>query len=234
MTDDAARRLMTVGKVGSPHGLHGEVYVYLTTDSPETRFRTGARVLCHPTKATRQQRAQLDERGIGAPKAFLNDEDATQHPYGDDVVELTVENTRASHRQGRTNTDEGMFVLFEQLLDRDDALWIRGARLSIDPIDDPDEPDAYYPHDLKGCTVVDTQGNPMGTLTNVQFGAAQDLLVVTVPAADSGDNTAVKKPSTVQVLVPFVHQIVTDVDVTARRIVVDPPDGMFPDPHNEE
>jgi len=77
--------------------------------------------------------------------------------------------------------------------------------------------DEYYYADLIGLTVVDTGGVTLGTVKNVMDHGAGDLLEVIVPGQSES------------VLVPFTHAVVPTVDLSASRIVADPPDGLFPD-----
>jgi 16S rRNA processing protein RimM len=77
--------------------------------------------------------------------------------------------------------------------------------------------DEYYYADLMGLTVVDTGGVTLGTVKNVMDHGAGDLLEIIV----SGQSETV--------LLPFTQAAVPTVDLSARRIVADPPDGLFPD-----
>lgn len=60
--------------------------------------------------------------------------------------------------------------------------------------------DEYWPDQLEGLTVVDETGAPLGTVTGVVLGAAQDRLVVTAWDGVVFD-------------VPFVAALVPEVDV---------------------
>lgn len=75
------------------------------------------------------------------------------------------------------------------------------------------EEDEYWEHDLVGCEVVDVGGDSLGRATGVTPGPAQDLLRV---ETDRGET-----------LVPLVDEIVESIDPTNKRIVVDPPAGLF-------
>ncbi|HEX3367946.1 MAG TPA: ribosome maturation factor RimM [Candidatus Cybelea sp.] len=67
----------------------------------------------------------------------------------------------------------------------------------------------YLDADLIGCSVVGADGAPHGTVQRVEHYPASDLLVV------DGH------------LVPMVAAIVLQVDLEAKRIVIDPPQGLF-------
>jgi 16S rRNA processing protein RimM len=121
---------------------------------------------------------------------------------------LTVGSAR--NHSGRT------VVSFVGVPDRTAAEKLRGVRLVIDsdilsPIDDPDE---WHDHELAGLTVVDLQGQRLGTVTEIVHGPAGDLLAI-----GRGDGR--------ESLVPFLREFVPEVDVTAGRIVVAPPAGLL-------
>jgi 16S rRNA processing protein RimM len=76
------------------------------------------------------------------------------------------------------------------------------------------EDEGFYEADLVGLAVVATDGAQLGTVTALQTGAAQDLLVVEL--AGGGE-----------ALVPFVEAIVPEVDLERGRVVLDPPPGLL-------
>lgn len=117
---------------------------------------------------------------------------------------LTVETVRP--HKGRT------LATFEEVLTREDAEALRGATLLVEA---RDEDDAWYPHQLEGLLALSPTGERLGTVTGLQPGAAQDLLLV-----DTDRGT---------VMVPFVHALVPEVDVEGGTITVDAPPGLFDD-----
>ena len=117
----------------------------------------------------------------------------------------------------RSHWHSGRLLLsFEGVHDRTQAEALRGLLLEIERADDavPDDPEEFYDHALVGCTVALTSGEEVGTVREVVHLPAQDLLAVTL--ADGRE-----------ALVPFVHAIVPEVDITARRVVIDPPPGLL-------
>ena len=99
---------------------------------------------------------------------------------------------------------------------KDDADALRGISLFARREDLPALPnDEYYYSDLIGFEVADTGGAVIGHVKSVMNHGADDLLEVTVPGAS---DTA---------LIPFTKVIVPTVDLTARRIVIDPPEGLL-------
>ena len=75
--------------------------------------------------------------------------------------------------------------------------------------------DEYYIHDLVGCEVVTAQGRLLGTLTSVLTNPANDVYVI-------GQGKA-------EILLPAIKDVVREVDVANRRIVVQPTPGLLPE-----
>ena len=93
---------------------------------------------------------------------------------------------------------------------------LKGTRLYAPRDMLPELPDdEYYHADLLGLTVFDTGGTELGRVKAVLNHGASDLLEVAVKGA--------KQP----VLLPFTQSAVPTVDLTAKRIVADPPEGLF-------
>ncbi len=81
----------------------------------------------------------------------------------------------------------------------------------LPPIEDPDE---FYDHELEGLSVFTTDGTKVGVIAEVLHGAGSELLLVHREGAG-------------EVMVPFVSQIVPEVDVRGGRVVIDPPEGLL-------
>jgi len=108
---------------------------------------------------------------------------------------------------------------FEQVPDRTGAESLRGTRLLVDneveDVTEQDEPgDAWYEEELAGLAVVTPDGSRVGAVSALEIGPSQDLLVVAL----DGGGTA---------YVPFVSEIVPQVDVAGGKVVIDPPDGLL-------
>ena len=71
----------------------------------------------------------------------------------------------------------------------------------------------FYRHDLIGCVVETRTGRSVGLVEDVEGTPTGSRLVV---AAEGGE-----------VLIPLVSQICTTIDPVAKRIVVDPPEGLL-------
>ena len=106
-------------------------------------------------------------------------------------------------------------VLFlKDVSDRTQAESLIKAILLVEqPLDvSPQEPDAWYDHQLAGLKVI-RDGSEIGTLLRVEHMPAQDLLVI--------------KTEEAEVLLPFVKAFVPKVDVSAGVIEITPPGGLF-------
>ncbi len=95
---------------------------------------------------------------------------------------------------------------------------LRGTKLFAERDALPSLPDdEFYHADLIGLAVHDTGGRFLGRVTAVHNHGAGDLLEIA--------GTGLKTPA----LLPFTQAVVPTVDLTAGRIVADPPEGIFPD-----
>ncbi len=121
---------------------------------------------------------------------------------------LSVATTR--WHQGR------LLVRFVEVPDRETAETVRGTELvvPVDPDESPEDPEEYYDHQLVGLRAETAAGELIGEVSQVVHGAGQDLLVI----------GAVKDGR--EVLVPFVHALVPEVDVAGGRLVVDDRPGL--------
>ena len=71
----------------------------------------------------------------------------------------------------------------------------------------------FYPWQLVGCRVLTDDGRDVGQVLRIEGSPAQDLWVV-------GEGTR-------EHLVPAVAEIVREVDLTQRRVVIRPPEGLL-------
>jgi 16S rRNA processing protein RimM len=114
-----------------------------------------------------------------------------------------------------------LLVTFAGYAGRDQAEDLRGTLLYIDssevgPAADPEE---FHDYQLIGLDVLTRAGEPVGVVTDVLH-QGQDLLVIRSPGGGAAGEQD-------EVLVPFVAAIVPEVDVTAGRLVIDPPPGLL-------
>lgn len=110
---------------------------------------------------------------------------------------------------------QGRYLLaFEGHEDRDAAEALRGTRLLVAPDTGEDDEDAWYEEDLLGLTAVTVDGTVVGEVSALHARDVQDLLEV-------------RRPDGGTVLVPFVRELVPEVEPDAGRLVLDPPEGLL-------
>ncbi len=122
-----------------------------------------------------------------------------------------------------------LVVAFAGVDDRNDAELLRETLLQVDgrTLPPPEDEDEFHDHVLRGMAAVLVDGTPLGEVVDVLHLPHGDVLVVRRTAPAGGDTGP-------EVLVPFVRAMVPVVDVAARRLEVDPPEGLLdltaPDP----
>jgi 16S rRNA processing protein RimM len=164
---------VTVGRIGKPHGIRGEVTVETRTDEPENRFAPGTTVM---------------------------------RESGSDLV--------VSHMHWHSGR---LLIKFLGIDSRNSAETLRGSILQVEREHEeaPEDPSEFYDSNLVGCSVVTIDKIQVGVVKDVLHLPAQDLLVVW-----TGER---------EVLIPFVEQMVPEVDIESRVIVIDPPEGLLSD-----
>jgi 16S rRNA processing protein RimM len=172
---------VTVGRIGRPHGIRGDVVIGVRTDEPDLRFAVGSRL-------------DTDPAGVGP---------------------LTVAAMRWH--------SGALLVRFAGVRDRDAAAALGGTWLTVDSgtLAAPEDPDEFRDHDLIGLSVQTADGTVVGTVEDVLH-HGQDVLAVRPLGRPDGGMAA---PG--EILVPFVKAIVTEVDVAAGVLVIDPPAGLL-------
>jgi 16S rRNA processing protein RimM len=119
---------------------------------------------------------------------------------------LTVTSARMQNRRP--------VIAFDGFASIEDAERLAGSELRVPEQELPPlEPGTYYHHQLIGCVVETTAGERVGEVTRVDGGAGGSLLTV--------------KGARGEVLIPLAVDICVEVDVAARRIRVEPPEGLL-------
>lgn len=123
---------------------------------------------------------------------------------------LTV--TRARWHSGR------LLLSFDGVTGREQADQLRGILLVVDSaeLEDVAGPDEFRDHQLIGLTVIGPGGEHIGEVSDVLH-HGQDLLVIAGVGQRAG----------VEIMVPFVAELVPEVDLPGRRLVIDPPAGLL-------
>ncbi|EST30134.1 ribosome maturation factor RimM [Streptomyces niveus] len=153
-------------------------------------------------EVTVEVRTDEPELRLG-PGAVLATEPASMGP-------LTVETGRV--HSGR------LLLRFAGVGDRTGAEALRNTLLiaEVDPQDMPEDPDEYYDHQLMDLDVVLADGTEVGRITEITHLPSQDLFIV-------------ERPDGTEVMIPFVEEIVTEIDLVEQRAVIDPPPGLIDD-----
>ena len=112
-----------------------------------------------------------------------------------------------------------LLVRFAGIATRDAAEELGGTWLLVDSagLAPPDDPDEFNDSDLIGLSVRTLDGTAVGTVDDVLH-PAQDLLVVRTPDAR-------------EVMIPFVKEIVPEVDIKAGTLTITPPEGLLNPEH---
>ncbi|MFF2010802.1 ribosome maturation factor RimM [Streptomyces sp. NPDC058195] len=151
-------------------------------------------------EVTVEVRTDEPELRLG-PGAVLATEPAGAGP-------LTIETGRV--HSGR------LLLRFEGVRDRTAAEGLRNTLLiaEVDPAELPEDPEEFYDHQLMDLDVVLADGTEIGRITEITHLPSQDLFIV-------------ERPDGSEVMIPFVEEIVTEIDLDEQRAVIDPPPGLI-------
>ncbi|AVZ75548.1 ribosome maturation factor RimM [Streptomyces lunaelactis] len=109
-----------------------------------------------------------------------------------------------------------LLLRFEGVRDRTAAEALRNTLLiaEVDPAEHPEDPDEFYDHQLMDLDVVLADGTEIGRITDISHLPSQDLFIV-------------ERPDGREVMIPFVEEIVTEIDLEKQRAVIAPPPGLI-------
>lgn len=175
MSSNLDREWLIVGRVGKPHGVHGDLLVEIITDFPE-RLTDGMTF------------------GVGddtAPSEFH------------EVFKIRFHKRR-------------WLLSVSGLRDRDGAESWRGRYLYLpeQALDELPE-DFYYEHHLVGLSCRSPRGDELGEITGVDQGPGQRRLII--------------RRGRREFMVPYVPEIVVDVDLDQGIVTLDAPPGLLDD-----
>ncbi len=123
----------------------------------------------------------------------------------DDGRELTIRSSRW-HNQI-------LLLAFDGIADRNQIEELRDQMISSDVDLGLLAPGEYHFQQLIGCEVFQQNGELIGTVDEILKSPGQDLLSVSRAAG--------------RVLIPMVKQIIIEIDVLAKKIIVNPPEGLL-------
>ncbi len=131
------------------------------------------------------------------------------------AVLLVADSDRVMQVQSMRPHGGGLLVGFDGVEDRNSAEMLRGTLLEVDRPEgaSPVDEDEFYDSDLVGCVVRDIEGSDLGVVHEVVHLPAQDLL-------------AIRSAEGREWLLPLVHELVTDIDLTTKVVTAKPPDGL--------
>ncbi|MFT6535038.1 MAG: 16S rRNA processing protein RimM [Alpinimonas sp.] len=177
----------------------------MTVDPRQTQLRVGRLTKAHGLK--------------GAIKVELYTDEPEKRFVPGAIFSLQVPVESAWHGKSLTLTELRWYnaspvAFFADVPDRTTAetlikaiLWVEHDASVL-----PDDPEAWYDHQLTGLRAV-RDGVDVGTIARVEHFPAQDLLVV--------------KTADGEVMVPFVKAIVPEVNMTTGIVTLTPPMGLF-------
>ncbi|MCX4735059.1 ribosome maturation factor RimM [Streptomyces sp. NBC_01363] len=151
-------------------------------------------------EVTVEVRTDEPELRLG-PGAVLATEPAGAGP-------LTIETGRV--HSGR------LLLRFEGVRDRTAAEALRNTLLiaEVDPAELPEDPEEFYDHQLMDLDVVLADGTEIGRITEITHLPSQDLFIV-------------ERPDGSEVMIPFVEEIVAEIDLAEQCAVITPPPGLI-------
>jgi len=201
---------LEIGTIVAAQGLRGEVRVYPSSDFPERFLEAGTRWLQNPQTQDIQKIALLGGRYLPGKNIYV--------------------------------------VMLETIQYRDQAEALKGYKLLVPESDRLDLlEDEYHVADLMNLEVFNQKtGENIGVVVDI-FEAGNDLLKVQLykqPQTQEVDKKQDKDLSQISrrskrkkfkekkqevptILIPFVKEIVTIVDLTNKRLEIMPPDGLL-------
>lgn len=131
-----------------------------------------------------------------------------------DVEAVWIRGQRVEVLSAR-HTDKGFLMKLAGVLDRNAAEALRGASVEVDRAEIPMEDGDIFIADLVGCEARLPDGTPYGTIVRLELGPQVRLVI---------HHGAVER------LLPLVDELVPAIDLGARVVTVDPPEGLPEDP----
>jgi 16S rRNA processing protein RimM len=177
---DSTDAFLIVARILRPHGTQGELACEIVTEFPQ-RFRRTKRVFLTPPAGP----------GRGEPLAS-----AAPKPFG-------VKRARVGTHRGHPQ----VILSLEEITDLDAAEAIRGWLVQVPESEAWKLPRGrYYWHQIVGLRVVTTEGETLGTVSEILETGANDVYVV---KGDGGER-----------LIPAIKQVVKQIAPERGEIVV--------------
>lgn len=111
--------------------------------------------------------------------------------------------------------NDRVLLTFDQVNDRDSAAKLNGLYIAVHRLDARKlEAGRYFITDMIGCQVIDAQDGVIGNIFDIIQTGANDVI-------------AVKRTGKPDLYIPFLNNVVTEVDVFSKIIRVQLPDGLL-------
>jgi 16S rRNA processing protein RimM len=122
------------------------------------------------------------------------------------IRELTL---KAAQPHGRV-----WLAQFEEIQDREAARALSGSEIllpesMLPPLDEGE----YYHYQLIGLSVEKLDGSFVGTITSIMETGSHDVYVI--------------RDRDKEFLIPAVEEVIREIDLVGRRVVIDPPEGLL-------
>ncbi|MEN9351786.1 MAG: hypothetical protein RL455_727 [Actinomycetota bacterium] len=127
--------------------------------------------------------------------------------------EVTLENSKKLIIKSSRWHNQVLLLSFDGITDRNQIEELRDQLISTEVDTSAMAPGEYHYQQLIGSQVFLQSGDQVGVVGEIVKLPGQDLLSV-----DKGGS---------QVLVPMVKQIIISIDVAAKKIVINPPEGLL-------
>ncbi|MFD1038009.1 ribosome maturation factor RimM [Virgibacillus byunsanensis] len=104
---------------------------------------------------------------------------------------------------------------FKGLEDINDVEHFKGAFLKIteEQLTELEEDEFYY-HEIIGCVVHTTDGEKLGVIKEILSPGANDVWVV-------------KPEKGKDILIPYIEDVVKEIDVTSKKVIIEPMEGLL-------
>ena len=126
---------------------------------------------------------------------------------------LTIENNRVLTITNSRWHNQILLLTFAGITNRDQIEELRDQLLHSEVDTEDNSPSEYHFQQLIGCQVKLENMKELGLVREIIQLPGQDLLAIDTPNGE--------------VLIPMVKQIIISVDISAKLIVVNPPEGLL-------
>ncbi len=110
----------------------------------------------------------------------------------------------------------------------EEADLFRDAEVSVAADTLPENPPGvYYHYEILGIDVVTTDGQQLGTLTEIIETGSNDVFVVSQQQQSTGDSSGKKQKHSGELLIPVLKDVIIAVDKELGVMTLDPPAGLF-------